>query len=166
LLAHAHAQGGRPAAGLENLDEALKQVEKTDGRWLEAELYRLRGELLLMAPDRQPHAAEFCFQRAIATAREQCARMWELRTATSLARLWRDQGRRAEARDLLAPVYGWFTEGFDTPDLKKACVLLDDLASAPPDWRSNAAVNDPGSDAAVDSPRVRIVPASAEEPPA
>jgi predicted ATPase len=84
-----------------------------------------------MAPDRQPHAAEVCFQRAIAIAREQCARIWELRTATSLARLWRDQGRRAAARELLEPVYGWFTEGFDTPDLKNARMLLDHLESAP-----------------------------------
>ena len=120
LLAEAHGRAGRPAAGLDLLAEALDRVERTGGRWLEAELHRLRGELLLALPEPDPAEAEACFRRALAVAREQGARMWELRAATSLARLWRDQGRHAEARDLLAPVYGWFTEGFDTPDLQEA----------------------------------------------
>ena len=127
LLAQAHGRAGRPAAGLEFLAEALDRVEGNGGRWLEAELHRLRGELLLTPPDRDPAAAEACFSRAVTVAREQDARLWELRAATSLARLWREQGRHAEASDLLAPICGWFTEGFDTPDLRDAQVLLDGL---------------------------------------
>ena len=130
LLAQAHGRAGRPAAGLELLAEALDRVERNGGRWLEAELHRLRGELLLALPEPDPAAAEACFRRAVAVAREQGARMWELRAATSLARLWRDQGEAAEARDLLAPVYGWFTEGFDTPDLVTARRLLEELEVA------------------------------------
>ena len=103
------------------------RVERTGVRWIEAELHRLRGELQLALPKPDQSDAEACFGRALAVAREQQAKFWELRAATSLARLWRDQGKRAEARDLLAPVYGWFTEGFDTPDLKDAKALLDEL---------------------------------------
>jgi predicted ATPase len=110
------------------LDDALQIVERTGARWLEAELYRLKGQLLL----RQGHieAAEELYRKALSIAREQEAKLWELRAAASLARLRRDQGRRAEARDLLGPVYGWFTEGFDTPDLKEAISLLDELGRA------------------------------------
>jgi predicted ATPase len=95
-------------------------------RTLEAELYRHKGQLLL----RQGHseAAEKLYRKALSIAREQEAKLWELRAAASLARLRRDQGRRADAHDLLAPVYGWFTEGFDTADLKEAKALLDELA--------------------------------------
>jgi predicted ATPase len=105
------------------LDDALRLVEKTGERWFAAELNRHKGQLLL----RQRHceAAEELYQKALGIAREQEAKLWELRAAASLARLRRDQGRRAEARDLLAPVYGWFTEGFDTPDLKDAKALLE-----------------------------------------
>jgi predicted ATPase len=124
LLAQAYGRTGQPAAGLELLAETLGQVERTGGRWLEAELYRLRGELLLAAPEPDPAAAEACFGRALAVARAQDARMWELRAATSLARLWCDQGRTGGARELLAPVFDWFTEGFDTPDLIKAKRLI------------------------------------------
>ena len=92
----------------------------------EAELYRHKGQLLLRQGRTQ--AAEELYHRALAIAREQEAKLWELRAVASLARLRRDQGRPAEARDLLAPVYGWFTEGFDTPDLKEAKALLDELA--------------------------------------
>jgi predicted ATPase len=108
------------------LDEALQIVERTGERWFEAELHRHKGQLLL----RQGYseATEELYCKALSIAREQEAKLWELRAATSLARLRRDQGRRAEARDLLAPVYGWFTEGFDTPDLKNAKALLDEIA--------------------------------------
>jgi predicted ATPase len=95
-------------------------------RWFAAELHRQKGELLLRQG--QSEAAEELYRQALDIAREQEARLWELRAAASLARLRRDQGRRAEARDLLAPVYGWFTEGFDTSDLKQAKTLLDELA--------------------------------------
>jgi class 3 adenylate cyclase/tetratricopeptide (TPR) repeat protein len=108
------------------LDDALQIVERTGERWLEAELNRHKGQLLL----RQGHteAAEELYHKTLSIAREQEAKLWELRAAVSLARLRRDQRRRTEARDLLAPVYGWFTEGFDTPDLKEAEALLDELA--------------------------------------
>ncbi len=108
------------------MDEALQVVERTGERWFAAELHRHKGRLLL----RQEHseAAEELYRKALSIAQEQEAKLWELRTALSLARLRRDQGRRDEARDLLAPVYGWFTEGFDTPDLKEAKALV--LASA------------------------------------
>jgi predicted ATPase len=97
-------------------------------RWIEAELHRLRGELLLALPEPDQSEAEACFRQALAVASQQQAKFWELRAATSLARVWRDQGKRAEARDLLAPIYGWFTEGFDTADLKDAKALLDELS--------------------------------------
>jgi predicted ATPase len=125
LLAQGHARAGRPVAGLDLLADALDRVVRTGGRWLEAELHRLRGELLLALPERDQGAAELCFRRAVAVAREQGARTWELRAATSLARLRCGQDRRAEGRDLLAPAYGWFTEGLHTPDLQEARSLLD-----------------------------------------
>ena len=101
-------------------------MARTEVRLFEAELRRIEGELRLLAG--APEAeAEACFAEALAVARRQEARSFELRAATSLARLWRDQGRRAEAHDLLAPVHGWFTEGFDTPDLRDAKALLDEL---------------------------------------
>jgi predicted ATPase len=110
------------------IGEALNLVRDTGESWEEAELHRLNGELLLtktVQADRTE--VEACYEKAIEVAQEQSAKWWELRAATSLARLWRDQGRRAEARDLLAPVYGWFTEGFDTADLKEAKALLHEL---------------------------------------
>jgi len=108
------------------LDEALKIVERTGERFFAAELNRHKGQLLL----RQGHteAAEELYREALSIAREQEAKLWELRAAVSLARLRSDQDRRAKARDLLAPVYGWFTEGFDTADLKEAKALLDELS--------------------------------------
>ena len=93
----------------------------------DSELQRLKGELHLGNDQSDAAAAEACFIRAIETARAQCAKSLELRAAASLARLWRDQGKRGEARDLLAPVYGWFTEGFDTADLKEAKALLEQV---------------------------------------
>ena len=117
----------QPEEGLDRLDEAAKLIDTTQERWSEAEMHRLRGTLLLSM--REPTAAEDSFRRALAVARRQSARFWELRAATSLARLWRDQGKRVEARELIAPVYCWFTEGFATRDLKEAKVLLDELSS-------------------------------------
>jgi predicted ATPase len=125
LLAEACEISGQIEERAVRLDQALQLVERTGERWFAAELNRQRGWLLL----RQGHqeATEELYCKALSIAREQEARLWELRAAASLARLWRDQGRRAAARDLLAPVYGWFTEGFATPDLKDAKDLLDSL---------------------------------------
>jgi predicted ATPase len=125
LLAAACEIAGQIEEGLTLLDDALRLVEKTGERWFAAELNRHKGQLLL----RQRHceAAEELYQKALGIAREQEAKLWELRAAASLARLRRDQGRPAEARDLLAPVYDWFTEGFDTPDLRDAKALLESL---------------------------------------
>jgi predicted ATPase len=108
------------------LDDALRIVERTDERWFEAELCRQKGQLLLRRGYNE--AAEELSRKALSIAQEQEAKLWELRAAVSLARLQRDQGRTAEARDLLAAVYGWFTEGFDTPDLKEAKALLNELS--------------------------------------
>jgi predicted ATPase len=102
-------------------------VEATKETWFEAEVNRIAGEIALMSPEPNAAKAEAYFERALAIARKQQAKSWELRAAMSKARLWRDQGKREEARDLLAPVYGWFTEGFDTLDLKEAKALLDEL---------------------------------------
>ena len=96
---------------------------------VESEIHRIVGEIELMAPERDVTKAEGHFQRALDIARARQTRSWELRAATSLARLWRNQGKRQEAHDVLAPVFAWFTEGFDTPDLKEAKALLDELAS-------------------------------------
>jgi predicted ATPase len=102
-------------------------VERTKERWWEAEVNRNTGEIALLSPEPGAAKAEAYFERALDVARQQQAKSWELRAAMSLARLWRDQGKRDEACDLLAPVYGWFTEGFDTLDLKEAKALLDEL---------------------------------------
>jgi class 3 adenylate cyclase/predicted ATPase len=128
VLGTAYARAGLPAKALPLLADALDLVEKTEECWFEAELHRRKGEILLRLPDSGPTKAEACFRKAIAVAQAQRAKLWELRAATSLARLRRDQGKRAQARDLLAPVCGWFTEGFDTADLKDAKGLLDELA--------------------------------------
>jgi class 3 adenylate cyclase/predicted ATPase len=125
LLAEAHRRIGRASEGLTLLSEALELAERTDERWYEAELYRLRGEVLLAKGDRE--GAELWFSRSLSKAQTQNAKLWELRASCSFARLWSDQGKRAEARELLAPLYGSFTEGFDTPDLKEAQALLEQL---------------------------------------
>jgi predicted ATPase len=127
LLAEASAQVGQTAEGLEALAEALATLPKSRVRWWEAELYRLRGELLLQGTVAQPEEAEACFQQALAVARRQQAKSLELRAAMSLSRLWQQHGKRAEARELLAAVYDWFTEGFDTADLQEARILLEEL---------------------------------------
>ena len=127
LLAEAHGTIGKPEEGLMLLTEALTLVETTGQRWCEAELYRLKGELLLQQSSGNATEAKTCFHQAITIAQSQQAKSWELRAATSLARLWQQQGKRREAHDLLAPVYHWFTEGFDTADLQEAKALLDEL---------------------------------------
>jgi len=127
LLADVCAHLGRTADGLQALDEAYALVEQHEERFWEAEISRLRGVLLLRQTVPQQAEAEACFQRALDVARRQEAKALELRAAMSLARLWQQQGRRAAARDLLAPVYGWFTEGFDTADLQEAKALLGEL---------------------------------------
>ena len=109
------------------LTEALTLVDTTGERWYEPELYRLKGELLLQQNSDNQAEAENCFHQAIAIAQNQQAKSFELRAATSLTRLWQQQGKRQEAHDLLAPIHNWFTEGFDTADLKDAKVLLDAL---------------------------------------
>jgi predicted ATPase len=107
--------------------EAMTAIEATREWWCEAEVNRVAGEIVLMSPEPDAAKAQTYFERALAVARGQQAKSWELRAAISVARLWRDQGKRDEARNLLAPVFGWFTEGFDTLDLKKAKTLLDEL---------------------------------------
>jgi len=110
------------------LAEALTHVDTTGERWYEPELYRLKGALLLQQSADYQAEAETCFHHAIRIAQSQQAKSWELRAATSLARLWQQQGKRQEAYDLLAPVYNWFTEGFNTVDLQNAKALLYELA--------------------------------------
>jgi len=127
-LARAHANLGKFDDAWRCIEEAMTAVETTKERLWEAETHRTAGEVALMGPEADATKAEACFERALAVARAQRAKSWELRAATNLARLWRDQGKRGEARDLLAPVYGWFTEGFDTLGLKEAKVLLGELA--------------------------------------
>jgi predicted ATPase len=123
-LAEAYMQVGQVDEGMHLLAEALAMVDTTGERHTEAELHRLRGELLLRQAVPEVQAAEACFHEALAVARRQQAKSWELRAAMSLARLWQQQGKRAEAYKLLAPVYAWFTEGFDTADLQEAKALL------------------------------------------
>jgi predicted ATPase len=127
LLAEAHGRAGQAAAGLALASDAVDRAERTGALWIAADLHRLRGELLLALSEPQQPEAEACFRRSLAVAQAQQAKLWELRAATSLARLWARQAKRAEAYDLLAPVYGWFTEGFDTADLKDAKALLEAL---------------------------------------
>jgi predicted ATPase len=128
LLAEAYAALGQVDDGLSSLEEALGWVERNDERLYEAEVHRLKGELLLTRGPLDAPQAEACFQQALTVSRKQHARSWELRAAMSMARLWRGQGRLAEARDLLAPVYSCFTEGFDTADLQEAKALLAELS--------------------------------------
>jgi predicted ATPase len=126
ILADANRMAGEVSAALEHLAEAERLADETGGRRVQAETLRLRGDVLLAVGD--PMAAEASYHDAIAIAQMQSAKLWELRTAMSLARLWRDQGKRTAAHALLTPVYGWFTEGFDAPVLQDAKALLDELA--------------------------------------
>jgi predicted ATPase len=128
-LAAAYADLTQFDAAWYTISEAAKAIETTGELWCEAEVHRTAGEITRRSPELDPAKAEAYFKRALAVARQQQAKSLELRAATSMARLWRDQGKRDEARDLLAPVYGWFTESFDTRDLKDAKVLLDELAA-------------------------------------
>jgi predicted ATPase len=123
-LAAVYQRRGHAEEGLQVVAEALARVDKTGGRLWEAELYRLKGELILQA---RGQSAEACFQHAIAIARKQQAKSLELRAVLSLSRLWQQQGKRDEARQMLAEIYGWFTEGFDTKDLQEAKTLLEEL---------------------------------------
>lgn len=124
LQAEALGRSGAVEEGLDLVAKALFRVEETGERWFEAELHRMMGELMLRLPGSDPTAAEAQFGHAAATARQQGAKLWELRSATRLARLWREQGRRGEAHDLLTPLYSQFTEGFGTPDLQAASAIL------------------------------------------
>jgi class 3 adenylate cyclase/predicted ATPase len=124
-LAMAHAEVGQ----FDDAWRCIREATATMEGWWEAEVYRMAGEIALKSPEPDAAKAEAYFDRALGVAREQQAKSWELRAAMSMAQLWRDQGKRDEARDLLAPVYGWFTEGFNTLDLKEAKTLLDELAS-------------------------------------
>jgi predicted ATPase len=125
LLAKASAKLGQREAGLTLLAEALAVLNDTGERRWEAELHRLKGELLLAHAVGHDAEAEICFRQALAVARQQQAKSWELRAAMSMSRLWQRQGKRTEARELLVPIYGWFTEGFDTADLQEAKALLE-----------------------------------------
>jgi DNA-binding winged helix-turn-helix (wHTH) protein/predicted ATPase len=127
LLAEAYRKFGEIEQGMAALLEALAQADKTGERWYEAELYRFKGELLLMQDEPDASQVESCFQRAIEIARNQSAKSWELRATISLARLWRQLGKREPARERLAEIYGWFTEGFDTRDLQEAKALMQEL---------------------------------------
>ena len=127
FLALAYADLGQFDDARRCIDEAMTTKETTRERWCEAEVNRRAGEIALLSSE--PHAAkaQAYFERALVVARNQQAKSWELRGAMSMARLWRDQGKPKQARELLAPVYGWFTEGFDTRDFKEAKALLDEL---------------------------------------
>jgi tetratricopeptide (TPR) repeat protein len=128
LLAEAYARMGRREEALGMLNDALAQIERTGERREQAEMLRIKGEILLMRDGGTAGEAEDCFRSALAVTRVQEARWWELRTTVSLARLLAKQGRRDEARAMLADIYNWFTEGFDTADLKDAKALLDELS--------------------------------------
>jgi len=128
-LARAHMELGKFEDAWSSIGEAIKAVETSKERWCEAEVYRMAGEITLMTPQPDTAKAEPYFERALAVAHAQQAKSWELRAAMSMAQLWRHQGKSDEARDLVASVYGWFTEGFDTRDLKQAKALLNELGS-------------------------------------
>jgi predicted ATPase len=128
-LAFAYAELGQPDEARRCIDDAIEKVERSKEKWGEAEVHRIAGEIALKSLTPNPEKAEAHFDCALAVARAQHAKSWELRAAMSMARLWRDQGKRGEACELLASVYGWFTEGFDTRDLKEAKALLEELAS-------------------------------------
>jgi predicted ATPase len=128
-LARAFADVGKLDDAWRCIGEATTAIETTKQRWCEAEVHRIAGEIVLLSPKPDATKAEAYFERALAVARAQQAKSWELRAAVSMARLWRDRGKRQQARDLLAPIHGWFTEGLETRDLKEAKALLDRLAA-------------------------------------
>src|SRR5262249_15842288 len=129
LLALAHAELDQPDDARRCIEDAIDKMESSKERWCEADVHRIAGEIALKSPAPDTGRAEKYFDRALVVARQQQARSWELRAAMGMARLWRDQGKSQQARELLAPVYGWFTEGFDTLDLKDAKALLDELTT-------------------------------------
>ena len=126
-LTRAYAELGKFDDAWRCIGEAMTAVETTEERWCEAEVHRIAGEIALKSREPDIAKAVTYFERALTVARHQQAKSWELRASMSLARLWRDQGKPQQARELLAPVYGWFTEGFDTRDLKEAKALLDEV---------------------------------------
>jgi predicted ATPase len=126
-LAKAYAELGHFDDAWRYIGEAMSTAATTKESWFEAEVNRIAGEIALLSPEPEVTKAEASFERALEIARQQQAKSWELRAAMSMARLWRDQGKVQQARELLSPVYGWFTEGFDTRDLKEAKVLLNEL---------------------------------------
>jgi predicted ATPase len=126
-LASAHAELGQFEEAWRRIGEAMTTVETTKEKWCEAEVNRTAGEIALKSSEPDVAKAQAYFARALAVARQQQAKSWELRAAMSMARLWRSQGKSQQARELLAPVYGWFTEGFDTLDLREAKALLAEL---------------------------------------
>ena len=128
-LAWAYAKLERADDARRSISEAMSAMDTSKEAWFEAEVHHIVGEIALMRATPDMAQAEEYFERALTVARRQEEKSWELRAAMSMARLWRDQGKRDEARELLAPVYGWFTEGFDTRDLKEAKALLDELAA-------------------------------------
>jgi predicted ATPase len=128
MLTMAFAGSGQFDDAWRCIDEAITAMQESQERWCEAEVHRIAGEIALKSPQRDVTKAEVYFTRALVVARKQQARSLELRAAMSMARLWRDEGRADAARKLLAPIYGWFTEGFDTLDLKQAKALLEELA--------------------------------------
>jgi predicted ATPase len=128
LLAEASGQAGQPEVGLRVLAEAVTLVTTTEARWWEAELHRLQGALQLQLPRPDSTQAEACFRQALDVARGQQAKSLELRAALSLSQLWHEQGKSAEAHSLLAPLYGWFTEGHETADLQAARAMLERLS--------------------------------------
>jgi predicted ATPase len=128
-LAAAHASLGQFDDAQRSISAAIAAMETSKETWFDAEVNRVAGVIALMSAEPDAAKAQEYFERALTVARQQQAKSWELRAAMSMARLWRDQGKPDEARELLAPVYGWFTEGFDTLDLKEAKALLDELAA-------------------------------------
>ncbi len=128
-LATAYRELGKFDDAWRCIGEAMTLVETTKEKWFEADVHRIAGEVALKSPQPDAAKAEAYFERALTVARQQQAKSWELRAAMSLARLWCSQGKPQQARELLAPVYGWFTEGFDTLDLKEAKALLEELAA-------------------------------------
>ena len=127
-FAKAYAELGQFDDAWRSIGEGVTAAERMKETWFEAEAHRVAGEIALMSPEPNLTKAKTYFEHALSVARQQQAKSWELRGAMSLARLWRDQGKKVEARELLAPVYGWFTEGLDTRDLKEAKALLGELA--------------------------------------
>jgi len=128
ILAAAYGKAGQPAQGLALIEEAVDCMNRTGQHLYEAELQRIKGDLLLVVSRDKEAAAEDCFRQTLACARRQSAKSWELRAALSLSRLWRGQGKNDDARTLLAEIYGWFTEGFETRDLRAAKAVLDELS--------------------------------------